>query len=75
MRSRVRPGGKGRGELFKKRKGRYGGGREGGSRRTEKKTCGRETDTSMLFATAASQARAAGPCFYKECVRCFVVTT
>lgn len=75
MRSGVRPGCKGRGELFKERKGRYGGGREGGSRRTEKKTHGQETDTSMLFTTAASQARVAGPCFYKECVSCFVVTT
>lgn len=49
------------------------GGREGRSRRTEKKTHGQETDTSMLFATAASQARVAGLCFYKECVSCFVV--
>lgn len=75
MRSRVRPGGKGRGELFKKRREDIGGGREEGSRRTEKKTRSQETDTSMLFATAASQARVAGPCFCKECVRCFVVTT
>lgn len=52
-----------------------GGGGEGGSRRAEKKTHGQEADTSMLSATAVSQARVAGPCFYKECVSCFVVTT
>ena len=46
---------------IRRERGDIGGSREGRSRRTEKKTHGQETDTSMLFATAASQARVASP--------------
>lgn len=46
-----------------------------GGKKDRKENIRQETDTSMLFATAASQARVAGPGLYKGCLSCFVVTT
>lgn len=75
MRSRVRPGG-GYGERNHLRKEEILGrsGRQGAEGQIRKHMLGGR-DTSMLFSTAVSQARVAGLCFYKKCVRRFVVTS
>lgn len=69
-------GGLGGRRPFKERKRRYGGPQEGrgAEEQIRKHTLGGQ-DASMLFSTAVSQARVAGLCFYKECVRRFVVTS
>lgn len=66
--------GAGEGDRLRKEEIRGRPGRQGAEGQIRKHTFGGR-DISMLFSTAVNQARVAGLCFYKECVRRFVVTS
>lgn len=75
VRRRVRPEGEGEEGRLRREREDTGSIRKAGGRGTERKHTSGGWDTSVLFITAVSQARVAGLCFYKECVRGFVVTS